>query len=230
MKSVTTEYEWRKTLDQYPVWFPPKLKTIIVTPHPDDETLGAGGLISDLISQSIDVTLVSVTDGENAYDNEDRVELAKIRSAEQIKALSILGMPAEKIIRLGLTDSNIAASEHQLENFLLSIIDGPVSLLATWTGDFHPDHEVVGRVSQRVAAKTHSSLAFYFFWTWHRGDPQRIRDLSLRRYSLSDQAFKLKQEAIQCYHSQLAHKSQEPILPQHLLLPTQRPYEVFLPV
>jgi LmbE family N-acetylglucosaminyl deacetylase len=228
MTPIVSEHEWRAVLDGYPEWSPPNAKTIILTPHPDDETLSAGGLIADLVRKKIDVSLISVTDGENAYVGHS--DLGSLRVKEQEKALSILGLPQHKIERLKLIDSNISASEILLEYYLLSIIKRPVNIIASWSGDFHPDHEAVGRVAQLVAQKTASFLSFYFFWTWHRGTLDTIKDLPLRLYKLSHDSLQLKQQAIQCYISQLSHDVLEPILPQNLLLPTHRPYEVFLPV
>ena len=39
-------------------------RVIIVAPHPDDEVLGAGGLIQAALSRDISVEVVAVTDGD----------------------------------------------------------------------------------------------------------------------------------------------------------------------
>lgn len=48
MIPIIPEEKWLNFLKDHPLWIPPNSKTIILAPHPDDETLGAGGLIVDL--------------------------------------------------------------------------------------------------------------------------------------------------------------------------------------
>lgn len=43
------------------------MKTIVVSPHPDDETLGAGGTILKLISQGAQVVWLNVTNMKQEY-------------------------------------------------------------------------------------------------------------------------------------------------------------------
>jgi hypothetical protein len=48
-------------------WEPPFAPTLVLSLHPDDETLGAGGSSQDFASKVTPVTAVAITDGENAY-------------------------------------------------------------------------------------------------------------------------------------------------------------------
>ena len=43
------------------------MKAIVVSPHPDDETLGAGGTILKLISQGAQVVWLNVTNMKQEY-------------------------------------------------------------------------------------------------------------------------------------------------------------------
>ena len=177
--------------------------------------------------RGVPVTVVAVTDGENAYA-EDR-PLGKIREMEQVAALACLGVDREHIIRFRLTDSDVSASEASLISLLMPLVSGPCHILAPWSNDFHPDHEVCGRVAAEVARQAGADLTFYIFWTWHRGTPQIFRDLPLKRLPLTDKVLHAKANALQCHKSQLEHPSGEPILPSNLLWPTTLPFEVFLP-
>lgn len=109
---------WKLALEEKSVWNPPATRVVIVVPHPDDETLGAGGLIATLRKRDVEVTVVAVTDGENAY--EDTPNLGPIRRHEQEEALRILGVERDHTIRMGLPDRSV--SEYEAE-----LIDQPVA-------------------------------------------------------------------------------------------------------
>jgi LmbE family N-acetylglucosaminyl deacetylase len=197
----------------------------VLAPHPDDETLGAGGVIAAQCRHGRDVVAVAVTDGESAYGYDPY--LGKIRDLEQRNALARLGVPAENIIRLRLPDSDVASHETRLVDELLPFVTKDTHLVAPWRGDFHPDHEACGRAAERVAKRTGARLTSYFFWTWHRGTTATLASLSLGSFPLTPYHLRSKSEALRCHRSQLTHESGEPILPDNLLAPARRPFEVF---
>ena len=95
---VTSERVWLDTLHSAPPWKPNDGRTIVVAPHPDDEVLGAGGLIADRRRRHVPVTVVAVTDGEAAYAGVEG--LGSLRRNEQSKALArVLGVAESDIIR-----------------------------------------------------------------------------------------------------------------------------------
>jgi LmbE family N-acetylglucosaminyl deacetylase len=63
----TAESTWIELLSDMPAWQPERRPTVVVSPHPDDETPGAGGLIATQVSRHVRVKLLGVTDGEAAY-------------------------------------------------------------------------------------------------------------------------------------------------------------------
>ncbi len=201
--------------------------TVVIAPHPDDETLGAGGLISILRSRGMEVTVVAVTDGESAYS--DAPGLASLREREQTEALARLDVNSDHIHRLRLPDSGVSDHEPRLTDCLLSIARPDSQIVAPWRHDFHPDHEACGRVAEVVAKRQHTSLTSYFFWTWHRGVPETLAGLPLVSLSLGPAERRAKREALLCHQSQLQHESGNPILPENLLEPAWRTFEVFLP-
>jgi LmbE family N-acetylglucosaminyl deacetylase len=219
------EAAWLPHLQPLPEWQPTDAPLLVIAPHPDDETLAAGGLIAAHRSRGLPVTVVAVTDGEHAYAA--NAGLAALRREEQTRALARLGVPAEKIIRLGLTDSSVAAHEEQLTQNLASLVTSGTQIVAPWAKDFHPDHEACARAAQTVAIDAGVPLISYFFWTWHCGTPTHIADLMLRKFPLSPNQLNAKLEALTCHDSQLHHAPETEILPDNLLWPAHLTFEIY---
>ena len=199
---------------------------LVISPHPDDETLAAGGLIASQRRRGVEVVLVAVTDGENAYANGKG--LGEVRRKEQSDAAAWLGVDEDHIVRLGLPDSDVVSHEGELVDRLLPLVTSETHIVAPWIGDFHPDHIACGRAAEEVARRKGATLTGYFFWTWHRGTPDVLEGLDLRSFHLSPEMLEAKLEALHCHRSQLVHESGEPILPESLLDPAKRLFEVFL--
>jgi LmbE family N-acetylglucosaminyl deacetylase len=60
-------------------------------PHPDDETLAAGGLIAKLRAADVAVTIVAITDSQGA--DADALHVSDIRTLGQTEALQCSGLP-----------------------------------------------------------------------------------------------------------------------------------------
>jgi LmbE family N-acetylglucosaminyl deacetylase len=214
-------------LEEIPSWQPLVKHVLVVAPHPDDETLGAGGFIATLRLRGIEVTVVAITDGENAYP--EMPQLGQIREREQVEALNRLGVDQNHIFRFRLPDSGLTECEQLLTECLLSVVSDGMHLLAPWCRDFHPDHEACGRAAKVVAERKKVPLTSYFFWTWHRGTTELLDGMKLVSFRLGGRELRAKRDALACHRSQLEHPSGLPILPEYLLEPTRRPFEVFLP-
>ena len=223
---ITTESEWLPLLQKIPIWNPPLVPTIVLAPHPDDETLGAGGLIARLRKRNVPVSVVAVTDGEHAYS--DTEGLGEIRVPEQIEALRRLGVPGSSIFRLGLPDRDVSLHEGRLLALLKPLVSANTHIIAPWPLDFHPDHEATGRVGQRIASEYGIDISFYLFWTWHRGVPRLLSDRALVALPLTDLEIEMKASALSAHQSQFVHPDGQPILSTELVEPARRAFEVYL--
>jgi len=179
-----SEAMWTHRLVGLSSWKPGTAPTVVVAPHPDDETLAVDVLIKALRTNGVDVIVVAVTDGEHAYA--DNQGLARLRREEQTRALARLGVREDKILRLGLPDSSVATREKELVERLRPQVNSEAQIVAPWVGDFHPDHEACARAADIVARETGASLVTYFFWTWHRGNLSTLDGLELRSFTLTD--------------------------------------------
>ena len=130
---------------------------LVVAAHPDDETLGAGGLIAECVGRGIPVHVVVVTDG------------GERRAAELEIAMTVLGATWTV---LGFEDG--ATREHRAEIALAlePLISGTSEnalVLAPWRGDGHRDHRVVGEIVAGIGGRR---LAEYPVWLWHWAHPE----------------------------------------------------------
>jgi LmbE family N-acetylglucosaminyl deacetylase len=223
---LTPEAEWLTILNDFPHWVPPLVPTVILAPHPDDETLGAGGLIAHLRQRNVPILVVAITDGENAYS--DSVGLGDLRVPEQVEALRRLGVSEASILRLNLPDRDVSEHEEKLVELLRPRLSAGTHLVAPWPRDFHPDHEATGRAAELIAAELGLELSFYLFWTWHRGVPGVIAGLPLVALHLTDSERDIKLHALEAHASQFVHAGGQPILSPALLAPARRGFEVFI--
>ena len=222
---LVEEEVWQKVLADLPPFNIRAGRILLVSPHPDDETLGAGALLAAQRMRGTAVEVVAVTDGENAYV--DNADLAATRRQEQDSALVTLDIRPSAVHRFGFTDSGVEARKEELVDLLLPLITPVTQILAPWIGDYHPDHMACGWAARKAAVLTGASLSYYFFWTWHRGTPADLIGLDLHSFRLNASLLALKLKALACHHSQLHRAAGDPVLADQLLAPAKRKFEVF---
>jgi LmbE family N-acetylglucosaminyl deacetylase len=223
---ITSEATWLDTLRAKAEWYPPAIPTVVISPHPDDETLGAGGLIAAQRRRGVPVTVVSITDGEAAYP--DDPSLGEFRSAEQERALAQLGVGHSDIVRLRLPDRRVSDWEAAIPDMVRPLANDNTLLVAPWKCDPHPDHEASGRAAEILARKSGAALISYLFWAWHWNGVDSLRSLPLVKLPLDDDLQAARAAALSQYHSQLVREDGAPILPEILLAPARRPFESFI--
>ena len=219
---------------------------VIVAAHPDDEVLGAGGLIAALAASGARLRLVAVTDGEGSHRGRaDRATLARRRTAETAAALRALGAETTDVIRLGLPDTGLADREDELTAVLGRLIAGFDLCLAPWDRDMHPDHEAAGRAARRAAwparrpgapgARGARGTWFlcYPIWMWHWASPgdRRVPWDRALRVPLEAPAAARKLAAIGCFTSQTEDRGDDlgPVLTTGMIAHFTRATEVLLP-
>jgi LmbE family N-acetylglucosaminyl deacetylase/SAM-dependent methyltransferase len=191
---------------------------VVVSPHPDDESLAVGGLIARAAAGGPPVEVILATIGEASHPDSPSHSpdaLARIRAAEFRAALAALH-PGAGFRFLGIPDGASGAHEPVLEEAIAHAVGfaGPRPLIvAPWRGDGHHDHRVAGEAAARVAARTHAMLAEYPIWMWHWGDPADDGGIpwpSAVRIDLDDDARAAKRQALAAYRSQTEPLSPAP--------------------
>ena len=135
--------------------------TVIVAPHPDDETLGCGGLVALLREQGLRVGIVVMTDGGNSHPNSQefsRDRVRGMRERETLEAAQILGVGASDVQFLGYHDGQLA--NEAAANFDVAIarlrdaiaVHDPDTVVMPFRGEHHADHLATWHLS-RYATK-----------------------------------------------------------------------------
>jgi LmbE family N-acetylglucosaminyl deacetylase len=97
----------------------PTTRLLVVSPHPDDETLGAGGLMQRVLHAGGAVKVVFMTSGDGFPEGvalarhtqhpqaQDYRAYGQLRQEEARRALTTLGVRAQDVLFLGFPDSGL---------------------------------------------------------------------------------------------------------------------------
>ena len=92
---------------------PAGARVLVIAPHPDDETLGPGILLSRLAKKGAQVRVVVMTNGDGFTDalaisyhelkprREDYLKFGYTRQKETLAAMGLLGIPESDVTFLG---------------------------------------------------------------------------------------------------------------------------------
>ncbi len=203
---------------------------VVLAAHPDDETLGAGSLIAQLVRHGRAVTVVVVTDGAASHPRSTSTpagSLRELRLAEARAALDELaglgdpagqGAPIE-LVALGVADGGLREARDHVRRQLADLLTErrPVLVLAPWRGDGHRDHRVLGEVAAELvggdgSALPDARLLEYPIWMWHWGGPDHpdVPWDAFVRVDGDEEAGLAKQRALARYSSQVLPLSDRP--------------------
>lgn len=132
---------------------PKKEKLLFVLAHPDDESLGAGGIIAKYVQQGVEVHLITATRGEYGWQTPEKPfpgpeELGKIREAELKAAADILGI--HTIHHLDYIDGYLDQANHheviaKIVTVMREVRPQVVITFGPDGGYGHPDHIAISQ-------------------------------------------------------------------------------------
>lgn len=188
-------------------------RILIFSPHPDDETLAAGGFIHTSIEADALIWIVLVTDGNKHGLEQKRYEEFK-------KAVNSLGVPEKQLFFLGYPDGGLnKENKSKIESRFRNIISqvDPTIIIAPHPKDTHSDHIVTGQIIQILAQD--SEFTLYQYLVHHSSFPHPKKfapqlyllppirmvnfDTEWRRFILSPQEEDLKHKIVLNYKSQI---------------------------
>jgi LmbE family N-acetylglucosaminyl deacetylase len=222
----TPEQSWQEALAVVLDWLPPKGPLLVVSPHPDDEVLGAGGLMRTHACAGCEVRVLSVTDGEAAHPGWEGLD--RIRRRELREALHILAGDKIDIVHLGIPDGRVEAYRDEMFEAVEGLTRRGSILVAPYELDGHPDHEAAGRACCEIARTREVTLLRYPIWSWLHATPREFLKSRWGRLPLDAVTRRAKAKAIDCFTSQLRPLGRAPVVPNHVLPYFQRTFEAFL--
>ena len=134
---------------------------VVVAPHPDDESLGCGGLIAAARAMDVEVRLIVVSDGVGSHPNSKThppVKLKALREEETLQAVANLGLDTSDVRFLGLPDAAVPTTGPTAETAIDEIVAiasecSATAVFVTWRHDPHCDHAPAAALVDRAAER-----------------------------------------------------------------------------
>jgi LmbE family N-acetylglucosaminyl deacetylase len=149
---------------------------VVLSPHPDDETLGAGGLIAEACAGGQVVDVIVVTDGSGSHPQSKQYpaqRLINLRYREVHQAGMSLGLEPDRVTFLGLPDTMAPTSGPRFDAAVEAVMkvlgrSEAAMLFVTWEGDPHCDHQASAELAKTLRRKSPGlELWAYPIWGWH---------------------------------------------------------------
>ena len=186
---------------------------LILAPHPDDESLGCGGLIAEACRRGTPPIVVILTDGSRSHPNSpshpaDR--LRALREKEAQLAVSALGLPVERLVFLRYTDGAAPAegtAMHDAAGKIAALYReySCTRLAAPWRHDPHCDHAAAATIAEQVCRLTGAELLAYPIWGWTLSLDMQIDEEAITGFRLDiSRHLAAKRAAIEAHRSQYA--------------------------
>ncbi len=166
---------------------------LVLSPHPDDESLGVGGLIAAACAADQRVDIVVLTDGSGSHTQSKmfpREKLIALRKQEAARAAAHLGLPEHRLTHFDLPDAHVRTEGEAFVDAvgrLIALIDaaGAAALFVTWGRDPHCDHEAADAMARAVRRQRPKlKLWSYPIWGWHISPTASVDEPSPRGFRI----------------------------------------------
>jgi LmbE family N-acetylglucosaminyl deacetylase len=146
----------------------PPSRVLVVSPHPDDESVGCGGAIREHVIRGASVRVVFLTSGEQGGHGRLPKETLRVREAEARAAGAILGVGEMEFWRE--PDGALRATGRLVERLAGSLRAWrPQLVYVTHDREMHPDHRaacrLVRRALRQASPRTETRVLEFEVWT-----------------------------------------------------------------
>jgi len=214
---------------------------LILAPHPDDESLGCGGLIAASVAAGRSPLVVVLTDGAGSHKSRafPPERLRAVRAREVCEAVGRLGLAPDRVVFLHEADTRAPHDGLAFDAVvarLVTLIRQEVActaILAPWRHDPHGDHAAAALAAEAAVLATGISHVAYPVWGWLLPKDDPVADSSAAGFRLDITTFlPAKRAAIAAHASQYGGLiTDDPAgfaLPSALLAVFDTTYETFI--
>ncbi|MBA49993.1 MAG: PIG-L deacetylase family protein [Paracoccus sp. (in: a-proteobacteria)] len=185
-------------------------RIVVITPHPDDESLACGALLAHAFAGA-GAHVICLTDGSASHPGSRTwvpPRLARQRHAELIDALKCLGGTPDDLFCLGLPDGRLdQADEAAISARVEQIVQdtGSRHIFASSAEDHHEDHKATASIAAAIRTRR-PDWSYYSYPVWSRWDDPEF-DAKIARHKPifleAGQHRDKKRAAIRAHRSQL---------------------------
>ncbi len=169
----------------------PDDKILVVSPHPDDESIGVGGLLCKYGAQCDLLLLTDGSRGVSPKENRTGEEIAALRTAEFDRAVSYFGV--NKITRLNIKDQTVYKNKKLLYSYPIKKYD---YVFVPNRFDGHIDHKVLCNIFNKMKSLQGAAAEIVEYELWSAlSKPNLFLDIT--------DVMDLKLRAVKEYASQL---------------------------
>lgn len=212
---------------------------LVIAPHPDDETFGCGGLITQKIQDGADVYILFLTNGENSLPTLSQELIMDNRRQSAFNAVKAMGVSETNVLWMDLPDGSIprlgSDDFDALRDHLLKTIES-LEIKEVYTThylDGWSDHIAGYELAIEALRKSEQKIDLYLYWvwTWYYLSIRRSLTLPWKRIFLLpiQSAFETKQTALEIYYNAKTPNGEPYMgnLPKMFLKAFEWPYEVY---
>jgi len=191
-------------------------KILVFAAHPDDETLGCGGLITKCCQEAGEVHIVVMTGGSNLFKvclgihkDPTPAQISAMRKAETVAACDILGVPAGNILFLDYEDGHLGEFHDKVTALCVERIEAlqPDAMYVTSSQDAHSDHRSAYAIAHAAREESGTRAPLYQY-SIHLRNEQTMDDLPGDRTDLDITPWMVqKRQAVECFACHLKIKS-----------------------
>ena len=173
----------------------PNGRTLVLSPHYDDDVIGAGGAIMTQLSKGCRVKVVYLTDGREGIPHlRDKAEVENTRRRESARALEVLGVG--EAVHLLVPETHLRPTGFLVRKMIRLVRSfSPEVILIPWFFDNHVDHVEAHKVLFRMTKGLEDDVVILGYEVWTPLQPNLVIDVT--RFASR------KREALLCFGSQL---------------------------
>jgi N-acetylglucosamine malate deacetylase 1 len=158
-------------------------RCVVIAPHQDDETLGCAGLIHCYRKSDRPVSIIYITDGSGSHPGHPELSpsaVAQLRRTEAISAMSLLGVPADALHFLNVTDGTLANLSPVITEATVAHLAGvlgllkPTELFLPCRDDGSSEHTGAFNLTKLALKRTGLETQLFEYPVWARWSPLRL--------------------------------------------------------